>query len=516
MQEVIPQAALLLCIHLLILDPAQENKKAIIYMVTPYMDHDLSGLLENPEVQFNEAQIKCYMLQLLEGVRFLHTSHILHRDLKAANLLINNKGILQIADFGLARYYDGPSPKPGQGGGEGPRDYTQLVVTRWYRPPELLLGLRKYTTAIDMWGVGCIFGEMFEKSPILAGDTDLNQAQVIFDLIGTPNEENMPGWNALPGYSGNGHTGLKDFKMREGNIDRRFSKLSPPALSLLKNLLCLNWRTRLNAYDALRHPYFITAPLPAIYSELPRYKESHELDRRRFREMKHQPAGQLPPAPAGGSVGNNDHGDAWYNGARNHNDRRAYRDRDYDRGRDRLDRSRLYDRCHTNRHRHPNDRRPPPNYDRPRDGYRERDRPPPSGPPPPYDSRREPRHPNPGDRERPRPAWARESSRAESTLPPPPEGLPRRPPNNEGGRNPRNNDSGRPRPGGAGGGGTGGGRDTYIPSYSRDAQGGEGRSSGREPRNHTRSRSRSPMRSPAYERANEALAKERANPYGRR
>jgi serine/threonine-protein kinase BUR1 len=73
---------------------------------------------------------------------------------EAANLLINNKGILQIADFGLARPYDESPPEPGKGGGEAKRDYTTLVVTRWYRPPELLLQLRRYTTAIDMWGVG--------------------------------------------------------------------------------------------------------------------------------------------------------------------------------------------------------------------------------------------------------------------------------------------------------------------------------------------------------------------------
>jgi serine/threonine-protein kinase BUR1 len=134
-----------------------KRKRATMYMVTPYMDHDLSGLLENPKVKLEESHIKCYMLQLLEGVRYLHDNHILHRDMKAANLLINNKGILQIADFGLARHYDEDVPVAGQGGGIARRDYTSLVVTRWYRPPELLLQLRKYTTAIDMWGVGSVY-----------------------------------------------------------------------------------------------------------------------------------------------------------------------------------------------------------------------------------------------------------------------------------------------------------------------------------------------------------------------
>ena len=139
--------------------PTEKRKRAIMYMVTPYMDHDLSGLLENPAITLTEPQIKCYLLQLLEGLRYLHDNHILHRDMKAANLLINNKGILQIADFGLARHYDESVPVAGNGGGEARREYTTLVVTRWYRPPELLLHLRKYTTAIDMWGVGYVISE---------------------------------------------------------------------------------------------------------------------------------------------------------------------------------------------------------------------------------------------------------------------------------------------------------------------------------------------------------------------
>lgn len=134
-----------------------KKKRAIMYMVTPYMDHDLSGLLENPSVTFTEPQIKCYMIQLLKGLAYLHDQNILHRDMKAANLLINNKGILQIADFGLARHYDEEVPVKGRGGGVAKRDYTTLVVTRWYRPPELLMSLRRYTTAIDLWGVGYVF-----------------------------------------------------------------------------------------------------------------------------------------------------------------------------------------------------------------------------------------------------------------------------------------------------------------------------------------------------------------------
>ncbi|KAL4787759.1 kinase-like domain-containing protein [Aspergillus varians] len=270
------------------------RKKPSMYMVFPYMEHDLSGLLENPAVHFTEAQIKCYMIQLLEGLRYLHENCILHRDMKAANLLISNQGILQIADFGLARPFDEAPPQPGKGGGEAKREYTTLVVTRWYRPPELLLQLRRYTSAIDMWGVGCVFGEMFKGKPILAGNSDLNQAQLIFGLVGTPTEENMPGWSSLPGCEG-----VKSFGNRLGNLAEVFKNQSPVAVSLLTELLKLDWRKRVNAIDALKHPYFSTPPLPARPGDLPSFEDSHELDRRRFRGQR----AAMPPAPAGGSVG---------------------------------------------------------------------------------------------------------------------------------------------------------------------------------------------------------------------
>lgn len=273
----------------------KERKKAIMYMVTPYMEHDLSGMLTNPDIHLTEPQIKCYMLQLLEGLKYLHASQILHRDIKAANLLISNKGILQIADFGLARNYEeSPPPHPGQPYSEARRDYTALVVTRWYRPPELLLGLRRYTPAIDLWGVGCVFGEMYKRVPILQGSSDVAQIHMIFELVGSPTEENMPGWTQLPGCEG-----VTEFAASQPKLNQRFRELSPGACSLLTDLLRLNWRKRITAMSALAHPYFRAHPPPAKPSELPTFEDSHELDHRKERGQKERP----PPAPAGGTVG---------------------------------------------------------------------------------------------------------------------------------------------------------------------------------------------------------------------
>ncbi|KAF7875050.1 hypothetical protein EAF04_002222 [Stromatinia cepivora] len=270
-----------------------KKKKAIMYMVTPYFDHDLSGLLKNPNIHFTEPQIKCYMLQLLEGMRFIHDNNILHRDIKAANILINNKGILQIADFGLARHYNEPVPVPGKGNGEAKAHYTVVVVTRWYRPPELFLELQNYTPAIDIWGVGCVFGEMFLGKPILQGESEEQQLKLIFDLCGTPNEENMPGWRSLPKAQG-----LNFSPPRPSTLAQRFREQGSGAISLLQELLKLDWRKRTNAIDALKHPYFRNTPLPMKPHEIPILESSHEFDSKQHRGQK-----QAPPPPKGGDVG---------------------------------------------------------------------------------------------------------------------------------------------------------------------------------------------------------------------
>ncbi|EMC97712.1 hypothetical protein BAUCODRAFT_463451 [Baudoinia panamericana UAMH 10762] len=406
------------------------KKRATLYMVTPYMDHDLSGMLTNPDIRFSEAQIKCYMQQLLEGLRYLHDSHILHRDMKAANILISNKGILQIADFGLARHYSGTRPQPGKGNGEADREYTSLVVTRWYRPPELLLTFKWYTPAIDLWGVGCVFGEMYERKPILEGRTDLDQCHRIFQLVGSPTEESMPGWSELPGCEGH-----KDFEAQKGDIDKRFaSRMSPEGLNLLKQLLLLDYRKRINAIDALQHEFFKTKPYPARPEDLPKYEDSHELDARR---RGHEKQRALPPAPAGGTVGMGP--DDW--------DSTGAMGGTYSNGYGFADRL-------------------------PRGGYG-RERGPPGGPPPRgYDDRRGGRPPPvqaPPTRE---PGWRQEQrGRAPPLpsnshhLPPRPADLPPRP--DAPGRGPTAAPPGAGAPAGAG---AGGGRrgpdvDTYIPNY---------------------------------------------------
>lgn len=114
-----------------------------------YMDHDLKTLMSSMASPFMLSEVKTLMHQLLSAVNLMHSQWIVHRDLKTSNLLLNNRGQIKIADFGLARRFGSPLG-----------NMTQLVVTLWYRSPELLFGATEYTTAVDMWSIGCIFAEV--------------------------------------------------------------------------------------------------------------------------------------------------------------------------------------------------------------------------------------------------------------------------------------------------------------------------------------------------------------------
>ena len=161
-----------------------------IYMVFEYLEHDLNGILAHPQVQFSAAHLKSLASQLFCGLDYLHRKAVLHRDLKGSNILLNNQGRLKLADFGLARFY----AKRRLG------DYTNRVVTLWYRPPELLFGETQYGSEVDMWGAGCIFLELFVKRPVFQSETELDQVQAITDILGPVTRDNWPDVDKLAWY----------------------------------------------------------------------------------------------------------------------------------------------------------------------------------------------------------------------------------------------------------------------------------------------------------------------------
>lgn len=144
-----------------------------LFISMEYCEQDLGALLDNMTKPFSESQTKCIMLQLLQGLRYLHSHFIIHRDLKVSNLLLTDHGCIKIADFGLARLFSRTEWK-----------MSPNVVTLWYRAPELLFGCTAYTTAIDMWSAGCILGELLLHKPLLPGRTEVQQIELIVELLG--------------------------------------------------------------------------------------------------------------------------------------------------------------------------------------------------------------------------------------------------------------------------------------------------------------------------------------------
>jgi cyclin-dependent kinase 12/13 len=264
---------------------SQENKgKQGIYMVFEYMDHDLTGLMihEARTWKPSPANIKCYMKQLLNGLYYCHSNNVLHRDIKGSNLLINEQGELKLADFGLARPYT-----------EQQGNYTNRVITLWYRPPELLLGAVQYGPAIDMWSAGCIFAELLVGRAIFPGRNEIDQLELIFKLCGTPNEHNWPDVDKLPWWhmfkpSKEGKRCLAEtlLKMTPGN-----PAVTKEALDLLDRLLTLDPRKRITAADALDAEYFWVPPEPAKLTNFSTDISCHE-----YQAKKRKPTQQGGPA----------------------------------------------------------------------------------------------------------------------------------------------------------------------------------------------------------------------------
>ncbi|XP_032666256.1 cyclin-dependent kinase 20 [Odontomachus brunneus] len=218
-------------------------------MVFEYMPTGLWEVLKDANVTLTLSQIKTYMKMLLEGIAYVHGKNIIHRDLKPANLLINGKGILKIADFGLSRLMWPDGTKP----------YSHQVATRWYRAPELLFGSQYYSSAIDMWSIGCIFGEMFNTSPLFPGETDIEQLAIVLKYLGSPTSESWPELTTLPDYN------KITFPYHKGiTWESIIQDAQPEAIDLIRHILIYNSSERLTADQALCHVYFYSKPYPSL------------------------------------------------------------------------------------------------------------------------------------------------------------------------------------------------------------------------------------------------------------
>ncbi|XP_023584902.1 cyclin-dependent kinase 3 isoform X1 [Trichechus manatus latirostris] len=275
-----------------LLDVVHSEKK--LYLVFEFLSQDLKKYMDSTLAsELPLHLVKSYLFQLLQGVNFCHSHRVIHRDLKPQNLLINELGAIKLADFGLARAFGVPL-----------RTYTHEVVTLWYRAPEILLGSKFYSTAVDVWSIGCIFAEMVERgtkhghreatgkhflcelcscsdclsgiglgltelwthissSPfqvtrraLFPGDSEIDQLFRIFRTLGTPSEATWPGVTQLPDYKGSFP------KWTRKGLEEIVPNLEPAGKDLLMKLLQCDPSRRISAKAALAHPYFSAEPSP--------------------------------------------------------------------------------------------------------------------------------------------------------------------------------------------------------------------------------------------------------------
>ncbi|XP_044200316.1 cyclin-dependent kinase 15 [Thunnus albacares] len=221
--------------------------------VFEYVQTDLAQYLTQHPGGLHSHNVRIFMFQLLRGLCYIHSRRILHRDLKPQNLLISYLGELKLADFGLARSKSIPS-----------QTFSSEVVTLWYRPPDVLLGSTDYSTALDMWGAGCIFIEMLQGAPAFPGVTDVfEQLQKIWTVLGVPSEDCWPGISQLPNYKPEWflHTEPKQFR----TVWKRLNQLPYKTEDLVQRMLVLKPADRISAQDSLQHLYFSTLPPPIMH-----------------------------------------------------------------------------------------------------------------------------------------------------------------------------------------------------------------------------------------------------------
>lgn len=185
-------------------------------------------------------------------MKYVHSAGILHRDLKPRNLLVNSNCDLKICDFGLSR---ADIPELYNAGA-----MTDYISTRWYRAPELLLGSEYYTTAVDMWSIGCILAELLIRKPFLPGSDTENQLEVIVAVLGKPSTKYIKKYSA-GGRLAEVFAGIPGSES-SGSFNKLFKDCDANAVDLLRLMLAWDPEERISIENALKHPYMADLHYP--------------------------------------------------------------------------------------------------------------------------------------------------------------------------------------------------------------------------------------------------------------
>lgn len=236
------------------------SKNQNLNLVLEYLPlGDLEMLIKDSEgIRYGTAEVKTWMGMLGRAVWFCHENFVLHRDIKPNNLLIAADGEVKLADFGLARSFSDPY-----------RPMTYQVITRWYRPPELLFGARFYSGAVDVWSMGIVFAELILRFPFVAGNTDVHQLELICNAVGTPTEENWPGVSKLEGFLKYDKAATVPVRGKDFFLSK-FGTAGPVGVELLMSMLALDPRKRCTARQMLEHKWWSSDPRPTAKEDLPK------------------------------------------------------------------------------------------------------------------------------------------------------------------------------------------------------------------------------------------------------
>lgn len=251
--------------------PPSKREFKDIYVVFELMESDLHQVIKaNDDLTREHHQF--FLYQMLRALKFMHTANVYHRDLKPKNILANANCKLKVCDFGLARVAFSDTPTT--------IFWTDYVATRWYRAPELCGSFfSKYTPAIDVWSIGCIFAEVLTGKPLFPGKTVVHQLDLITDLLGTPSAESVSGVR-----NEKARKYLTEMRRKQPvSFTHKFPNADPQALRLLQRLLSFDAKDRPTAEEALADPYFKgLAKVEREPSSQPISKLEFEFERRRI------------------------------------------------------------------------------------------------------------------------------------------------------------------------------------------------------------------------------------------